>query len=161
MQLTHWKTDRCVVLVSMNNWMGKTYKPSGSNSLFPEDFMLRKLSKQGDLLERLNQVVDWDFFRKADEKALNTNKMVNAGPKPYDSLLKFKILILQRYYNLSDEQIEYQILDRLTFAVFWGYLSMIVFRKKRLFGTSGTGWKIKILTKNYLSCLEIFLKITA
>ena len=120
MQLTHWKTDRCVVLVSMNNWMGKTYKPSGSNSLFPEDFMLRKLSKQGDLLERLNQVVDWDFFRKADEKALNTNKMVNAGPKPYDSLLMFKILILQRYYNLSDEQIEYQILDRLTFCCFLG-----------------------------------------
>jgi len=29
-------------------------------------------------------------------------------------------LILQRYYNLSDEQIEYQILDRLTFCRFLG-----------------------------------------
>ncbi len=44
--------------------------------------------------------------------------MVNAGPKPYDPLLMFKILVLQRYYNLSDEQIEYQILDRLTFCRF-------------------------------------------
>jgi len=34
--------------------------------------------------------------------------------------LMFKILILQRYYNLSDEQIEYQILDRLTFCRFLG-----------------------------------------
>ena len=32
----------------------------------------------------------------------------------------FKILILQRYYNLSDAQIEYQILDRLTFCRFLG-----------------------------------------
>jgi len=47
-------------------------------------------------------------------------KMVNAGPKPYDPLLMFKILILQRYYNLSDEQIEYQILDRLSFCRFLG-----------------------------------------
>ena len=100
--------------------MAKTYKPTGTNSLFPEDFRLRKLSKQGDPLERLNQVVDWEFFRKTAEKALNTNKMVNAGPKPYDPLLMFKILILQRYYNLSDEQIEYQILDRLTFCRFLG-----------------------------------------
>jgi IS5 family transposase len=46
--------------------------------------------------------------------------MVNAGPKPYDPLFMFKILILQRYYNLSDEQIEFQILDRLTFCRFLG-----------------------------------------
>jgi IS5 family transposase len=30
----------------------------------------------------------------------------------------FKILILQRYYNLSDDQTEYQILDRLSFMRF-------------------------------------------
>ena len=65
-------------------------------------------------------MVDWEFFRKTAEKAFNTNKTVNAGPKPYDPLLMFKILILQRYYNLSDEQIEYQKLDRLTFCRFLG-----------------------------------------
>ena len=32
----------------------------------------------------------------------------------------FKILILQHYYNLSDEQTEYQILDRLSFCRFLG-----------------------------------------
>jgi len=100
--------------------MTQTYKPTGTNSLFPEDFRLRKLSNQGDPLERLNQVVDWEYFRKTVEKVLNTDKMVNSGPRPYDPLLMFKILILQRYYNLSDEQIEYQILDRLTFCRFLG-----------------------------------------
>ena len=32
----------------------------------------------------------------------------------------FKILILQSLYNLSDDQIEYQIIDRLTFKRFLG-----------------------------------------
>ena len=32
--------------------------------------------------------------------------------------LMLKILILQRYYNLSDDQAEYQIIDRLSFMRF-------------------------------------------
>lgn len=95
------------------------YKTSGTTSLFSEQFRLDKLSKQGDPLERLDKVIEWEYFRDTIEK-INKKKMVNAGPKPYDPLLMFKILILQRYYNLSDAQIEYQILDRLTFCRFLG-----------------------------------------
>jgi len=95
------------------------YKSSGTTSLFSEQFRLDKLSKQGDPLERLDKVVEWEYFRDTIEK-VNKKKMVSAGPKPYDPLLMFKILILQRYYNLSDSQIEYQILDRLTFCRFLG-----------------------------------------
>jgi len=32
----------------------------------------------------------------------------------------FKILILQRYYNLGDRQVEYQIVDRTSFKKFLG-----------------------------------------
>ena len=39
-----------------------------------------------------------------------------AGAKGYDTILMFKILILQGLYNLSDEAIEYQILDRYSFS---------------------------------------------
>ena len=95
------------------------YKASGTTSLFSEQFRLDKLSKQGDPLERLDKVVEWEYFRDTIEK-IHKKKMVNAGPKPYDPILMFKILILQRYYNLSDAQIEYQILDRLTFCRFLG-----------------------------------------
>ena len=95
------------------------YKTSGTTSLFSEHYRLEKLSKQGDPLERLNKVVEWEYFRETIEK-IHKKKMVKAGPKPYDPLLMFKILILQRYYNLSDNQIEYQILDRLTFCRFLG-----------------------------------------
>ena len=104
----------------MSNTVFK-YKQQGTSGLFSENFRLEKLSRQGDPLEKLNHVVDWEYFRPTLEKGMiNQDKMVNAGPKPYDPLLMFKILILQRYYNLGDEQIEYQILDRLTFCRFLG-----------------------------------------
>ena len=59
------------------------------------------------------------MFRESLEfKLLNTNKKNNAGAKPYDVVLLFKILILQRYYGLGDSQVEYQILDRTNFKAF-------------------------------------------
>jgi IS5 family transposase len=42
----------------------------------------------------------------------------NAGRKPYDAILKFKVLVLQSLYNLSDEQTELMIRDRLSFMRF-------------------------------------------
>jgi IS5 family transposase len=42
----------------------------------------------------------------------------SGGHRPYDYVLMFKIIILQRYYNLSDEQAEFKINDRLSFMRF-------------------------------------------
>ena len=42
------------------------------------------------------------------------------GSPSYDEVLMFKILILQRYYNISDDNTEYAILDRLSFMRFLG-----------------------------------------
>ncbi|MFN7261674.1 MAG: transposase, partial [Cyclobacteriaceae bacterium] len=42
------------------------------------------------------------------------------GRPPYDYALMFKIVILQRYYNLSDDSTEYATLDRLSFMRFLG-----------------------------------------
>jgi IS5 family transposase len=44
----------------------------------------------------------------------------NAGAKPLDVVLMFKVLVLQQLNNLSDERIEYQIRDRLSFMRFLG-----------------------------------------
>ena len=43
-----------------------------------------------------------------------------AGRKPYDVVLMFKVLVLQHFYNLADEQTEYQIRDRYSFCRFLG-----------------------------------------
>jgi len=42
----------------------------------------------------------------------------NAGRKPWDEIVMFKVIVLQQLYNLSDDQIEYQIRDRLSFMRF-------------------------------------------
>ncbi len=61
------------------------------------------------------------FSEKQLEKIYTKEKpKSSAGAKPFDYVLMFKILILQRLYNLSDEQMEYQLVDRLSFKRFTG-----------------------------------------
>lgn len=95
------------------------HKNTGTLGLFSEENRLEKLSRQGNPLERLNKVVNWEYFREVLEKGV-PKKLVRPGPKPYDPVTMFKILILQRYYDLGDGQLECQILDRLTFCRFLG-----------------------------------------
>lgn len=63
------------------------------------------------------------MFRETLESGLSKNKVSNAGAKPYDPVLMFKILVLQRMNHLSDAQTEYQILDRCSFRDFLGLAS--------------------------------------
>jgi IS5 family transposase len=78
------------------------------------------LSQQGDPLERLAQQIPWRRFRKTLERSLKRAKREKGGRPPYDAVLMFKVLVLQALYNLSDEQTEYQIRDRLSFMRFLG-----------------------------------------
>ena len=43
-----------------------------------------------------------------------------AGRKPTDVLLLFKMLVLQKLHNISDAELEYQVNDRLSFMQFLG-----------------------------------------
>lgn len=97
------------------------YKAQGKKGLFDEEFTRERLSLLGNPLEAISKVIDFEMFRASlEDKMLNTNKKNNAGAKPYDVVLLFKILILQRYYGLGDHQVEYQILDRTSFKAFLG-----------------------------------------
>jgi transposase, IS5 family len=77
-----------------------------------------KLNRNGDPLLKLNQVVDWEIFRKPLDKIRQKERKSNAGAKPYDVVRMFKVLIIQSLYNLSDDRIEFQILDRISFMRF-------------------------------------------
>ena len=102
----------------------RQYKEHGNVSLFDSEITLQKLSNIGNPLEKLSSVIDFEMFReRLESKLLNNNKKNNAGAKPYDVVMMFKIIILQRYYNISDEQTEYQIHDRTSFKDFLGLSS--------------------------------------
>lgn len=102
----------------------KGYKPQGRVGFFDEQLRIEKLSDKGNPLKMLSNVIDFEIFRTVLEDAVLTKeKKNNAGAKPYDVVLLFKILILQRYFGLSDEQVEYQIIDRTSFREFLGLAS--------------------------------------
>ncbi len=78
------------------------------------------LSKAGDPLEKLESVIPWEVFRKPLAKALKRSDGTKGGRPPFDTVLMFKILVLQALYNLGDDQTEFVINDRLSFMRFLG-----------------------------------------
>lgn len=88
------------------------------HGLFDLQNRLRKIDTIGDPLVKINQAVCWEMFRPALEKARDKKCTSNAGAKPYDAVLLFKILIVQSLYNLSDGATEFQMLDRYSFGRF-------------------------------------------
>lgn len=81
---------------------------------------LAALSQRGDPLSRLEATVDFELFRGELERALYKPSKGPGGAPRWDAVLMFKLLVLQRLYNLSDEQAEYQVSDRLSFRRFLG-----------------------------------------
>ena len=79
-----------------------------------------KLAQMGDPLVGLNERIDWEAFRVDLCQVHEKPRKSNAGAKPIDVVLMFKILVLQQLHNLSDDRIEYQIRDRLSFMRFLG-----------------------------------------
>lgn len=88
------------------------------NGFFDIEYRLEQLSKCGDPLVKLKEIVPWTSFRNELSKIHDKERKSTAGRKPYDTVLMFKILILQSLYNLSDEAMEYQVRDRLSFMRF-------------------------------------------
>ncbi len=90
---------------------------------FDADKRLSILSTKGDPLEVIFHLVPWEGFRAAIEAVVLTSdsaKKSTAGRKSIDCLVMFRMLVLAALYNLSDEQVEYQIRDRLSFTRFLG-----------------------------------------
>ena len=80
----------------------------------------KKLTEMGDPLVALNEQINWEEFRSNLAIIHEKERKSNAGAKPFDVILMFKILVLQQLNNLSDDRIEYQIRDRISFMRFLG-----------------------------------------
>jgi transposase, IS5 family len=80
-----------------------------------------KLNQKQDLLLRLNQVIPWETFRPQLTQIHEQVRKSAAGRKPTDVVVLFKMLVLQQLHNISDESLEYQVNDRLSFMQFLGF----------------------------------------
>ncbi len=92
----------------------------GQRGFWDEEARQEKLATKKTLLPRLAEMVPWENFRETLEKVHLKERKSNAGRKPIDAVLMFKLLVLQRLYNISDEELEYQVNDRLSFMRFLG-----------------------------------------
>ena len=95
----------------------------GQFGFFDADRRLAAITAKGDPLEMIARVVPFESFRAEIEAAVLTpvsEKKSPAGRKPIDVMVMFRMLVLQSLYNLSDEQVEYQVRDRLSFTRFLG-----------------------------------------
>lgn len=90
------------------------------NGLFDFQNRLDYLTENGDVLPKLKELIPWEDFRSTLEVIHDKERKTNAGRRPFNVILMFKISILQSLYNLSDDEMEYQIMDRLSFMRFLG-----------------------------------------
>jgi len=96
-----------------------------ARGLFEDQFRQEKISNLKDPLEQLNRFIRWEDFRPVIDKAFAVTDPALGGRPPFDRVMMFKVLILQRMYNLSDDNTEYQILDRHSFCKFLGIDSYV------------------------------------
>jgi len=88
--------------------------------MFGADVQLDRLSKLGDPLENIKEAINWEIFRKPIEKRVQKEDYSKGGRPPTDAILMFKITLLQDWNNISDDNAEYMINDRLSFQRFLG-----------------------------------------
>lgn len=88
--------------------------------LFDEIERLEELTKLGDPLIILSEKIKWETFRPILKqiRVENPENIKNAGRKPFDEVMMFRVIILQSLYGLSDDQMEYQLKDRRSFERF-------------------------------------------
>ena len=100
------------------------YKTIGKRGLFDAQEAIDLMSDMGNSLERLSKVVDFEMFRPLLEERLTPQiRKYRGGARPFDYVMMFKVVILQRLFGLSDRQVQYQIIDRLSFKEFLGLSS--------------------------------------
>jgi IS5 family transposase len=87
-----------------------------------ENKRLQRLSEMGDPLEKVAEAVDWELFRPTLENIYSHRTYNNGrgGRRPWDTVLMFKILLLQEWNNIADDHTEYLINDRLSYQRFLG-----------------------------------------
>jgi IS5 family transposase len=89
-------------------------------SLFAAAEREAKLDKLGDILQDISGMVDFAGLAGKIDAAAPRPGRERGGRPPFPTELMVRIVVLQKLYGLSDEQVEYQILDRKTFQRFVG-----------------------------------------
>ena len=94
---------------------------TGQKGLWDEEERLEKLGRKKPCLRYLTAIIPWEEFRPLLEGTFEQEERKSpAGRKRIDVIIMFKMLVLQHLFNLSDEELEFQVNDRRSFEEFVG-----------------------------------------
>ena len=96
------------------------YINANEPGLFDLEERLEELHALGDPLRRLDDVMDWAVFEPVLTQLPKAEPKGPGGRPGFRPLMMFKVLVIAQLYNLSDEQMEFQITDRHSFKRFLG-----------------------------------------
>jgi IS5 family transposase len=88
--------------------------------LFAADAHHRKINTLGDPLAEIELCIDFAALATEVDRVAPRPVSPQGGRPPFPTETMVRILVLKRLYNLSDEQMEYQLLDRMSYQRFCG-----------------------------------------
>jgi len=91
----------------------------GKRHLLEEDQQYRALNEFSNL-QSIGELVDWDLFTPVLEDVLGPPNTSGRGRRSWDYLVIFRCLLLGVMNGLSDEQLQFMLLDRTSFKKFAG-----------------------------------------
>lgn len=91
------------------------------SGLFGLSDHMKRLSGDGDPLEVLARVVDFEAFRPTLVAALAYADRAKGGRSPYDPVVMLKVVVLAAQNNVSDGHMDWLIRDRLSWLHFLGF----------------------------------------
>jgi len=90
-----------------------------TNNTFSDIAVTSRLDKVNSFLKQIDLIIDFEKLRPIlNKNGIGTKNVV--GLKAYDNVQMFKILLLQKYYNLSDKSVEEALCVNLLFMRFVG-----------------------------------------
>ena len=93
-------------------------RPTGILGL--ADFVLSKRHNHATYLDGITAIITWKPVERLLHCGLGRGNKITDGAKSYPFIQMFKILFLQQWYGMSDQETEYAMLDRISFIRFVG-----------------------------------------
>ncbi len=114
------------------------------------DFALRleyeRVKDLGDKLVDIGGRLNWEGFRPPLEAMYRNNTECGGRPN-LDVIVMLKSLFIQQLYSLSDEQLEREIADRISFRVFLGTTETVPIPQR--YGSSENALLRPVQTRKY------------
>ncbi len=84
------------------------------------DYFIDQRRYTNRFLDKINELIDWESIEKVLNKKYRKTASADGRPA-YPSLPMFTLLLLQRWYGLSDPGLEEAVNDRISFIRFSGF----------------------------------------